>query len=215
MIEDLRPPFATGHDKDGVIGIFYFKAVHDRKASAIEGQPVYVTRPRVRVVVPGQPKSTWEGDASPEMQKRWPEAWAKFRALSEGEEFQDGTPLNQWPQLTVAEVARLCAIGVHTVEALASVSDSNLSRLGPSGRALRERARQFVSGPGETERDLRARIAELESESRALKGQLGSLKVAIDQYQAKFAETEPDDEALPEPAPAPVGKGRNGKAKSA
>ena len=207
MIEDIRGPLAVETGTDGVVGIFHFRDDEDRKASAIEGRPVTKRRVYCKMVVPGQPKSTAFERVTDEHRKRWPRAWADFEAQKEGA--IDGTPLEIWPPLTVAQVARLRAAGVYTVQMLEAVSDANIQRLGLDGPKLREMARQHLKGPGEEVRDLRKRLSDLEAEVKALKGQNDSLRGAVRLYEERDAARAEDEPATPS---APVIRNGRGKA---
>jgi|SRR5579859_387576 len=58
---------------------------------------------------------------------------------------REGTPVKTWAMLTGEQRKRLIAIGVTTVEDLASYPDTNLSMIGIDGRYLRDTARGWIN----------------------------------------------------------------------
>ena len=66
-----------------------------------------------------------------------------------------------------------------TVEQLAAVSDGNLRNLGPEATKLRERARQHLKGPEDTEKDLRALVQKLQAPISDLQAKLHQLMGAV------------------------------------
>lgn len=150
---------AAGHDRDGILAIFYTRAVEDKRASRVEGRPVFKDVPFVKIRIPGQSNSEWDQPAKEEDKIRWARAWAAYEAQQDG--LADGTPLNEWAYLKPSDVATLRAAGIYTVEQCSAMSDGALGNVGPRAREWRDRAKQFLQGTSETEKQLRAEIAEL------------------------------------------------------
>jgi hypothetical protein len=55
----------------------------------------------------------------------------------------EGTPLEQWPQLTIGQVHEFKALNVFTVEQLAGMADGNAQRF-MGGNELRRKAQTFL-----------------------------------------------------------------------
>jgi hypothetical protein len=69
-------------------------------------------------------------------------AYERFKA---GEEAPlDGTAIKGWPVLSPAQQQNLIAIGIKTVEDLASCTEEAIARIGLGGRSLREKAKNWL-----------------------------------------------------------------------
>jgi hypothetical protein len=56
-----------------------------------------------------------------------------------------GTPLKEWPEISRSLAASLNASKIFSVEALAEISDTRLSAIGPDGRSWREKAKAWLA----------------------------------------------------------------------
>jgi hypothetical protein len=170
---------SASHDKDRCIGVFYPRAIQDMAATELEGRAVFHEVAYVEIIVPGTAaRSRHHARATEEHKRRFPAAWDAYERKHSG--MVDGTPIEQWPYLNVAQVAELKAVGVRSIEALAAVSDGNLKNLGTRGRELRERARQHLAtGAGEVEKELRATIAAQAQKIETLEAQIDQLQAAV------------------------------------
>ena len=127
----------------------------------------------VRIRIPGD--TTFEPDylATGHYRKRFAAQWRVYReneSQTEGQlRFEDVAWLDE------ASRNRLKAFSIFTVEALATVSDGNVTNLGPGGRSWRERAlaeiglRRKAQAYDETQ----ARIDALQAELATVKGEKG------------------------------------------
>jgi len=109
--------------------------------------------PHLRLQAPGntrciyhQPVRMESSPNRPSDPERFPREWAAFQA---GQGVEDGTSIYNWTELTPNDARRFDLAGIKTVEQLAHVSDVNLSGLGVGAMAIRERARQYLSGSSE------------------------------------------------------------------
>lgn len=176
-IAEAQQRGSSGHDGGGCKALFYTRPILDKKATELEGRPIYNAVPFVEIRIPGDPRSVVDERVNDEHKRRWPAAWEAYERKQSGP--VDGTPIEEFPLLTTTQVATLKHCGVHSVEQLANVSDANLSNVGPDGMKLRERAKQHLQGPKETERDLRERIQKLELQNSDLQAKLHQLMGAL------------------------------------
>lgn len=190
-IADAQKTGASGHDGDGCLAVFYTRPVLDSKETELQGRPIYHSMPFVQIRIPADPRSVVDERVNEDHKKRWPAAWAKYEGKETG--LVDGTPIDQFPLLTVTDVATLKHCGIFTVEQLANVSDGNLGNLGPGGLKLRERAAQYLKGPDDTEKDLRAKIQRLETANSDLQAKLHQLMATIEGIE----DTESEDDYVP------------------
>ena len=132
-------------------------------------RPVYrTTRDRQRI--------HWD-DVYKDQLKAWREQRQGTDAL--------GTPLDQYPTIDVAQAAMLRNSGIHSLEQLSAVPDTNLDTLGPRGRSLRDGAKTFLE---------------------SMTGN-SALKAQIDALQAHLA-------AMAAAQPAPAKRGRKPKSET-
>lgn len=137
---------AHGEDKDLYVE-FEVEGVHQVFASEQQGHPVYKDVPYITIMFPGdrtktmrRPAKLKSDSSSPSDLERFPRQWAAFEANAT--QAQEGMPIEQWPLVTKADIRMLKDLGIKTVEALAGLSDQNLTFLG--GRMYREKARVYL-----------------------------------------------------------------------
>ena len=145
--------------RDDCVAHFYPRAGQNRRRSEEAGRPVCDEIAYVRIRVPGDRNNVVDRKAHAADRERWAGQWAAFLARRTP---RAGTPVEQWPYLSVARVAELRAVGLFTVEQIAGATDALLERIGPDGRALSKRAREHLQPQSETETALRAEIAALQ-----------------------------------------------------
>lgn len=126
--------------KDQSFAWFETKPKHMPAKSEVAGHEVWEDMIWVSVQQPGdmQPVSREyrQGD-----ERRWPESWAAFQ--EKRKPVLDGTPIAILYPSSPAMVRNLEGVGVHTIEQLASVTDSGLTNI-PMGMELRNKAKAFL-----------------------------------------------------------------------
>lgn len=143
--------------------MFYKGAVEDRNASLEAGRPIYRDTEFVRIMVPGDKGNIIEREIRDLDKRRFPRQYAAFK--NEEEEFEQGTPLDKWNYLSVAQVEELKYFGIRTVEALAGVSDTHAQKFIGINK-LRKRAKEYIDATS-----VEAPVAQLQTdlEQRDLK----------------------------------------------
>lgn len=121
---------------------FFIEAVEIKAESEKQGRPVYRDVPFIKIVVPGDVNNIIERKASKEDELKFPKAWARFKA--EESDVLEGTPLEQWPQMSRSLVKESKFFEIHTVEQLANLSDINVSRMGMGYMELRNKAKAYL-----------------------------------------------------------------------
>ena len=124
----------------------------------------------VKIQYPGNTLQMPDFEVEEVHKVRWPQAWAAYQAGTE--EFEGQTMLEAVPWLDPSRHHHLRSQHIHTIEALAAVTDGNLPSLGMGGRELRERAREHVDRERKADSfdDLQRQIDELESRLAAKDG---------------------------------------------
>lgn len=171
--EKLQPPFVR----------FETRSVEDRDATIEAGH--YVGRDVVFALVtaPGtrdeleKVADEWIANLEEGVkQDRIPQLWVDHfkRALTAYKESREipleGTPVVTWPGVTPSQLKLLLDINVVTVEQLADANEETVSRIGMGGRALKQKARDFL----DTAQNSGKMVEEMQSlrvENEALKKQ--------------------------------------------
>jgi hypothetical protein len=177
---------------------FVTRAVEDRAASIAAGRYVAKDVDFVLITPHGskdrieQIASEWLDTMDQEVRnKRLPEEWAKsyrrtYASWKEGNGIPlEGTPIVNWPVVSPAQIELLKSLKVLTIEVLAGANEELIRRLGMGGRALVDKAKDFLKaadGPGKVAQemealrqmvvDLKARTETLEEQNQALRHQV-------------------------------------------
>lgn len=171
--------------RDSTIPRFHMEPVEDPVASASAGRPIFAQQERVQIIQPGNPNSP-VFRVTDEHRNRWPEHYKRFRA---GEEVTaDGTPLEQWPFLKRNHVLELKAIGIHTVEQCAGLSDLAVQNIGMGGRSIRENANAYLDEAAQisiTSAAL-ARAEAAEAREAAMAKQMSELRPMMDRMHTEL-----------------------------
>jgi hypothetical protein len=120
---------------------FYIRPVMNNFRSSEEGRPIYEEQEYIRIIVPGDSKTTVDCPVDETFRMRFEKQYDKFKkGLAQAVE---GTPLEMWPQMTVGLCAELKAMNVSTVEQLASLDDGKAQKIMGS-HDLRRKAQAFL-----------------------------------------------------------------------
>lgn len=160
---------------------FYRDKAENGFKSAQAGHAVYDDVEMVEIIIPGQNQSIATERVKAEHKARWPTQYAAWKAGLEVA--QEGSPLEFWPPLTPAQVANMKALNVHTVEQLAAVDDTALTRMGMGARDLREKAKAWLENAkgGES-------VSKLMAENAALKAQISAMETNYADLAGKVRE---------------------------
>jgi len=159
---------------------FYTKPVINPIKSTEAGRQVFDEKDYIRIMTPGSQLSVID---VPIHSANYMERFgAKYKAWKAGQaDLISGTPIDSFPFLLgrVALVAELKAMGVHTVEQLASLPDSAMHNL-MGGNELRKRAAEWLDKTTGTD----AVVAKLASEKDALAAQVTAMQEQMKQLMA-------------------------------
>lgn len=132
---------------DGFLVEFEIKPCLMEFLSKERGYPTYEDRIYTRMVSPGNTKTIWyhetkgivyqhdeEGQVSgyevqdldggePAEPNRFPKAWARFTA--KGQKVKEGWAIEEWGAITRSFAETLKGMNIHTVEAMAALTDAN------------------------------------------------------------------------------------------
>ena len=124
------------------VPVFKTVPIELKGRSLEEGRAIFEDREIVEIHVPGDMKSVVAHKVSQQHKDRWP---AQYRAFKEGLEAPlEGYPLTEYSALTASKVAELRHLKIKTVEQLAELTDTAISRLGMGGREMVKKAKAFL-----------------------------------------------------------------------
>ena len=159
----------------GVFIQFYMDAVEIKAESEKQGRPIFKDVPHIRKMIPGDATNVVERVAKDHDIRMYPREWDIFqRQAATG---ISGTPLEQWPQVTRAQVKEAKYFEVHTVEQMAELSDMSCQRMGMGFAELRNKAKAYLEAAKGTAAQT-AQAAEnqrLHDEIEALKAQMAEM----------------------------------------
>lgn len=160
------------HLESHVFVTIYSDAVELKAESEKAGRPIFQDFPFIRITIPGDTNNIIERRLDEEDKRKYPKAWEEFqRGESQG---FTGTPLEQWPQITRAQVKESKYFECHTVEQLAGLTDSHCQKMGMGFRELREKAKAYL---GVAESTAAATAQALENEK--LRQEMAELRAMI------------------------------------
>ena len=165
--------FGDSSSRASVIPEFFMDSVIDQAASAAQGRQIWTDLEMVKVIMPGNSLMMPNFKVTDEHRQRWPE---HYKAFKEGlEPPTDGTPIEQWPILSKAQVKELRYLEIRTIENMANIPDSTLQRMGMGGMALRDLARSYLDDGQKHQLETK-----MMHENEALRSQLSAQQQQID-----------------------------------
>lgn len=176
--------------EDSALVEFVRDAEQNNFKSAQEGRPIFEDKDFVRIMTPGDTRTTIYREASDQDKKRFPKAWGLYERGQEA--VTEGTPLAEWAQITASQVRELQHVNVRTIEEFVSVSDSNIQRMGPGYAQLQKRAQQFLEASTEN-----AAATAAARENEQLRDQMALMQEQLDALKATAASTENAAEKAP------------------
>jgi hypothetical protein len=182
-----RPPYVT----------FEVRAIEDRNASIEQGHYVAKdvdfalitpagSKDRIERVVAEWFAKLEEDVRSQRVDPAWPAAFKEaYKAWKDGREIPvNGTPILTWPSLSPAQVKTLIDCQLRTIEDLAVVNEDTLARIGMGGRALKQRAIDWLASAASIGKPSEE-LSKLKTENSDLKQQNTDLLAKVKGLEAK------------------------------
>lgn len=193
---------------DGLLVEFYIKPKLMEALSQKRAMPLYQDRIYTRIVSPGNTKTTWDYETKGVIYKvdddqqvtgydvdemlpievcdplRFPKAWERF--TKKGQKINEGWAIENWGAITRSFAESLKAMNIHTVEALAGLSDANATtfmgglKFRNLAKAALDEQKLLSLASEEQERANRA-----EAESKQLKETISAMQAQIAELQQK------------------------------
>ena len=142
------------------------------------GLPVFRTVEYVEILIAGDRGNAPVKRVNEAVKAQFPDHYARWKATKVNPDMiGDGIPLSLWPLIPKEMAKALEYMNVFTVQQLAGLTDSAISKPGAIGlRDMREKAKAFLDSSKQA-----APIAKLEIENRELKDRMHMLQGQIDQ----------------------------------
>lgn len=164
-------------DDAGLYVEFYWREVKNEAKSLAEGRPIFESKEYIKILAPGDKTKQWDrpvqkksNGITPSDPERFSKQWAIFQR--QDVQVTEGTPVTEWPQITRADAAMLKSMNIHTIEALAAISDANLGFIG--GREYRDKAKAWIEKAKDG-----ASVAQMALANQALQDQITALQNQI------------------------------------
>jgi hypothetical protein len=193
--DDANTDFTGAHNPDTRLSVLFFrKAIQNNFQSEAQGRPIFDEADFVRINIPGDQLLTVETFVREDHKKKYPLQWAHYQNKQDGDQRLVGkTPINQWPRLSVAQVAELQHMKFLSVEDIANASDGMLQNIGMVGGmspyAFREAAQRFLKLAADESVVQQAdqRLAAVQSDNAALREQMAEMAARMDTLAAAQA----------------------------
>lgn len=160
---------------------FYTEAVELPGKSAEEGRPVYEDRDFVGITNPGSRDEVVRLAKDKAKQDEYV-AWAYRRWLTTKEQPIDGTPIETVPFVSKAVAMELKGLNIHTLEALATVSDNVVGRM-MGLTDLKKKAGIYIEAAKDT-----AILSKLTHELEARDRKIADMERQITEMNTRFVE---------------------------
>jgi hypothetical protein len=131
-------------ESPGIFVEFFIEPVHMTFKSQEAGRPIYEDREFKRITIAGDRNSQPVSEVTDYDRERFAEVYARFKRGMLGREQQTGTPLKEWPLMTASQIKELHGLDIYTVEALASLSDTQKQALGMGAHNLVASAKAWL-----------------------------------------------------------------------
>lgn len=166
-------------DERKLLARFYKHAIKNEARTIAEGRPMFDEKVFVSIIIPGDKNTRVEREMRDEDKERFPRAWAAFQNADTVS--LTGTPVEQWPPLSVTQVAELKAMNILTVEHLAELSDSITQKMMGLGQ-LRTQAQAYIKAAkdGSHAQALATELAKRDDEIARLNGVVADLGARLD-----------------------------------
>lgn len=175
---------------------FYTDDVEDPVESKKQNRPIFKTVECCEIRIPGNRDEITQGPIKyikPDPRERFPQAYARFKAGARSQIV--GTLLREWGMIPSTRAKEYEALGVHTVEQLAAIGDSQAQAREWFGSLEdRQKAKDFLASAAGL-----APVSQLREENEDLRAKLAELSAKV--------------EAMAQGAPAPKRRGRPPKVK--
>lgn len=166
----MQKVFVEGEEDQnkGLAVRFFMHAEKDERRSEEEGRPIYQEIEMIEVLFPGS-KDVLHEKLKWEHTQRFPKLYKQFVDTKESK--ISGTPLAEFPFISVAERRELEYFNIFTAEQLVNMPDGNVNRIGVNGRDLIKKVDAYMKSTKD-----KAHITKTAQQNEELKREIDLLK---------------------------------------
>lgn len=185
--EDFHKPRA-GDEKLAIR--FFVKAKQDGEASQEQGRPIFKEMEYIQIMIPGDRGNILQRPVSEQDRGRFKvqyEHWKSTRTA----ELTQGTPLESWGLLSLAQIEEFKYFGIRTIEHMAALNDDLAQRI-HGAQMLKQKAHaalEIMRGD--------APMKKMQAELDKRDSELADLKNSIREQAALIAELQANQRAAP------------------
>lgn len=170
--------------------------------SQLTGKPEFDLVDFIEIRNPGDMLNVIDRPVTERDKSEYPQQWQAYKNATEYRP-QSGTPVEDWPRLDVATVAKLKALGFHTVEQIADCSDAQCQAIGMGCYELRTKAIAYVAAAKDSA------LAQKQADDIAQKNmEIADLKAALSRAMDRITALEMNAAPTDAPAEGKRGPGR-------
>lgn len=145
---------------------FYLEPILNKFKSKEAGRDIYESKEFILIICPGQNKTEVRRPVQENDKKEYHQEWRAF--VENKPDAIVGTPIENLPRLDPGMARQLKHLNIHTIEQMASLSDSGLANIGIGANELKTRAKAFIEKNSDEVVALRERVADLEKKLEQL-----------------------------------------------
>lgn len=180
--------YDVSHGSDASLIVeFVMEPVFMEAKSTGAGRKIYEDRPYIHIRFPGDKTREIFRPIQEDDKDRFHRQWAAFER--QNVQSHTGTPIEQYPPLSKAQVLELKAINVHTVEQLANIPDSAGHTVGMGFRELRSTAQKWLENANGG-----AAVTSMQAEIERLKADLEAQKALFIEHSQKRSKRKEEGE---------------------
>lgn len=172
---------------------FHKHPVLQGKASQDAGRPIYKDEDYIEIQIPGQKNQIVNRKVKEKDKVDYPQEWANYEKGNDAALV--GTPIDHLPGITPSKVNELRLLGVHTIEAMADLSESGIQKCGHGARDFVSRAKAYLGQESEID-NLKSSNEELAKQNMDLSAKVDMLMKRLDELS-----TPKDDVVVKLPTP--------------
>lgn len=172
--------FGAQGDDSKVLAEFRMHPVIDAVASKDAGRTIKRDVPHVKIIQPGESRlSVYDQPATNDDVARFPRQWATFQAGQKQDVI--GSRLDLLFPESPAIVENLRAVGIATIEQLASLPDTGLQNVGMGARQWQQKAVEYLASAekGKDYHGLSDKVDKLALQAQADKDRIAALEAAL------------------------------------
>jgi hypothetical protein len=187
-------------DDSGLYVEFKREVIQNKAKSEVAGRPIFDEFDYIHITSPGGKSKVIE-KVNEGHKDRFPRHWQHYQEVLLGKTGGAliGTPLDQWPSLSLSQIHELRALHIHTVDQLAALNENGIAAIGIGGRELKAKAAAWLAQATENAEAeaLAAENVRMAEKIEGLERTIAELSSAVQRMQATPARS-----VAPDPVPA-------------